>query len=72
MHDFPVAEGDIARRQSLSTAFTRRPDDSTSLTTAAIFELRQTNMPTRDPDASLLCNGSRCQVQDGECHQPCE
>jgi len=41
MHDFPVAEGDIARRQSLSTAFTWRPDDSTSPTTAAVFDLRR-------------------------------
>lgn len=43
-----------------------QPPGSNSFITAAIFDLRQTNVPTLDPDASHLCNGSRCQIQDGE------
>jgi len=43
-----------------------QPPGSNSFITAAIFDLRQTNVPTLDPDASHLCNGARCQIQDGE------
>jgi iron complex outermembrane receptor protein len=43
-----------------------QPPGSKSFITLAAFDLRKTNVPTLDPDPTHLCNGSRCQVQDGE------
>lgn len=39
---------------------------SNSFITAAIFDLRQTNVLTTDPDPTHLCGSGRCQSQDGE------
>ncbi|WP_339532332.1 TonB-dependent siderophore receptor [Pseudomonas mucidolens] len=43
-----------------------QPPGSNSFITAAIFDLRQSNVPTMDPDPTHLCGNGRCQVQDGE------
>ncbi|MGY2376348.1 TonB-dependent siderophore receptor [Pseudomonas sp. SDO524_S393] len=43
-----------------------QPPGSNSFITAAIFDLRQTNVPTLDPDPTHLCGNGRCSVQDGE------
>lgn len=43
-----------------------QPPGSNSFITAAIFDLRQNNVPTMDPDPTHLCGNGRCQVQDGE------
>lgn len=43
-----------------------QPPGSNSFITAAIFDLRKTNVLTPDPDISPRCNGARCQVQSGE------
>lgn len=43
-----------------------QPPGSNSFITIAAFDLRKINVPTLDPDPTHLCNGSRCQVQDGE------
>ena len=43
-----------------------QPPGSNSFITAAIFDLRQTNVLTTDPDPTHLCGSGRCQSQDGE------
>ena len=43
-----------------------QPPGSNSFITAAIFDLRQSNVPTMDPDPSHLCGNGRCSIQDGE------
>lgn len=43
-----------------------QPPGSNSFITAAIFDLRQTNVLTTDPDPTHLCGTGRCQSQDGE------
>ena len=43
-----------------------QPPGSNSFITAAIFDLRQSNVPTMDPDPTHLCGNGRCQIQDGE------
>ncbi|KAF2406993.1 ferrichrome-iron receptor precursor [Pseudomonas antarctica] len=43
-----------------------QPPDSDSFITAAIFDLRQSNVPAMDPDPSHLCGNGRCSIQDGE------
>ena len=43
-----------------------QPPGSNSFITAAIFDLRQTNVPTLDPDPTHLCGNGRCSIQDGE------
>lgn len=43
-----------------------QPPGSNSFITAAIFDLRQTNVPTMDPDPTHLCGNGRCSIQDGE------
>jgi len=43
-----------------------QPPGSNSFISVAAFDLRRTNVPTLDPDPTHLCNGNRCQVQDGE------
>ncbi len=43
-----------------------QPPGSNSFITAAIFDLRQTNVPTMDPDPTHLCGSGRCSIQDGE------
>ncbi|MDR6577276.1 MULTISPECIES: TonB-dependent siderophore receptor [Pseudomonas] len=43
-----------------------QPPGSNSFITAAIFDLRQSNVPTIDPDPTHLCGNGRCNIQDGE------
>ncbi|ARB27184.1 TonB-dependent siderophore receptor [Pseudomonas tolaasii] len=43
-----------------------QPPGSNSFITAAIFDLRQSNVPTMDPDPTHLCGNGRCSIQDGE------
>jgi len=43
-----------------------QPPGSNSFITAAIFDLRRSNVLTQDPIPTNLCNGARCQVQTGE------
>lgn len=43
-----------------------QPPGSNSFITAAIFDLRQRNVPTLDPDPSHMCGNGRCSIQDGE------
>ncbi|WP_122317231.1 TonB-dependent siderophore receptor [Pseudomonas cichorii] len=43
-----------------------QPPGSNSFISAAIFDLRRSNVLTPDPVASNICNGARCQVQTGE------
>ncbi|MBX8518616.1 TonB-dependent siderophore receptor [Pseudomonas cichorii] len=43
-----------------------QPPGSNSFISAAIFDLRRTNVLTPDPIATNICNGARCQVQTGE------
>ncbi len=43
-----------------------QPPGSNSFITAAIFDLRQSNVPTLDPDPTHLCGNGRCSIQDGE------
>ncbi|AOE68486.1 ligand-gated channel [Pseudomonas fluorescens] len=43
-----------------------QPPGSNSFITAAIFDLRQSNVPTIDPDPNHLCGNGRCNIQDGE------
>ncbi|WP_024690111.1 TonB-dependent siderophore receptor [Pseudomonas tremae] len=42
-----------------------QPPGSNSFITAAIFDLRRSNVLTQDPEGNM-CNGSVCQVQTGE------
>jgi iron complex outermembrane receptor protein len=43
-----------------------QPPGSNSFITAAVFDLRQSNVPTLDPDPTHLCGTGRCQEQTGE------
>lgn len=43
-----------------------QPPGSNSFITAAVFDLRKSNVLTLDPVVTNLCNGSRCQIQSGE------
>lgn len=43
-----------------------QPVGSRSLLTASIYEIRQQNILTPDPDPTRLCEGRLCQVQTGE------
>ncbi|MGE8189662.1 TonB-dependent siderophore receptor [Pseudomonas sp. NPDC086278] len=43
-----------------------QPPGSNSVITAAVFDLRQSHVPTLDSDPTHLCAGVRCQVQSGE------
>ena len=43
-----------------------QPPGSNSFITAALFDLRQSNVPTVDPDPTHLCGNGRCNIQDGE------
>jgi iron complex outermembrane receptor protein len=43
-----------------------QPPGSNSFISAAVFDLRQSNVPTLDPDVTHVCDGGRCQVQRGE------
>lgn len=42
------------------------PPGTNAIATMALFDLRKQNVLTDDPDATHLCDGSRCQVQTGE------
>jgi iron complex outermembrane receptor protein len=43
-----------------------QPPGSNSFITASVFDLRQSNVPTLDPDPNHLCGTGRCQEQTGE------
>lgn len=43
-----------------------QPPGSNSFITASIFDLRQTNVPTLDPNPEHRCGNGRCSIQDGE------
>lgn len=43
-----------------------QPPGSNSFITASIFDLRQSNVPTLDPDPTHICGAGRCQEQSGE------
>ncbi|MHC8287429.1 TonB-dependent siderophore receptor [Pseudomonas sp. XS1P51] len=43
-----------------------QPPGSNSFITASIFDLRQSNVPTLDPDPTHICGTGRCQEQTGE------
>ena len=43
-----------------------QPPGSNSFITASVFDLRQSNVPTLDPDPTHLCGTGRCQEQSGE------
>ncbi|MGF0237481.1 TonB-dependent siderophore receptor [Rhodococcus sp. IEGM1300] len=43
-----------------------QPPGSNSFITASVFDLRQSNVPTLDPDPTHICGAARCQEQAGE------
>ncbi|WP_131107654.1 TonB-dependent siderophore receptor [Pseudomonas sp. Sample_10] len=43
-----------------------QPPGSNSFITASVFDLRQSNVPTLDPDPTHICGTGRCQEQTGE------
>ncbi|WP_179283904.1 TonB-dependent siderophore receptor [Bordetella genomosp. 10] len=43
-----------------------QPTGSRSMVTLSVYEIRQQNVQTPDPDPTHLCDGSQCYVQTGE------
>jgi len=57
-------EPTTGRQYELGLKF--QPKGSNSFFQMAVFDIRQQNMLTPDPDTTHLCGGVRCQVQTGE------